>query len=172
MGFWSGLFGGSNPTLNQDIGNVGANAGFASQKGQSDISQASDFESAILSGDMSKISKVLAPQISGIQKRAQQKKQTNAQFGDRSGGTNAENQMIGDNATSDVNKMISDLTGSAATNLGEMGKGLLAQGEAGYMDQAHLSQVRMENWMKSILGQATGEAAGAATSAGLGEIGL
>lgn len=172
MSFWGALFGGQNKTLDQTIGNVGSNAGFASNTGKGDISQASNFWSQILSGNQGDISKLLAPEISGIQKRAQQTKQTASQFGDRSGGTNAGNQMIGDNAKSDVNSMISKLTGSAAEHLGSMGENLLSQGTSAYMDQARLAQKQMENWMKSILGKGVTDLSQTALNAGEGAAGL
>ncbi len=84
-----------------------------------------------MSGDMSKISSVLAPQISAVNQQTQQRKQTNSQFNNRGGGTNATNQSLDDNALSSIRSMVSDLTGKAATNLGNMGENLLNTGLAG-----------------------------------------
>ncbi len=69
MSFWGSLFGGSNPTLNQDIGQFGQIGGFATGLGESNLSQASNFWSSILSGDQSKIAKTLGPEIGAIQQQ-------------------------------------------------------------------------------------------------------
>jgi hypothetical protein len=132
----SGIFGidsGPSSQENSQYGALNSSSGFATGMGESDLSTASNFMQAIVSGDSAKISKVLAPQISGIQKRAQEQKQTTSQFGNRSGGTNASMQTVDDSAKSDVNKMISDLTGSAVSGLASTGSGLLSAGMYGEM---------------------------------------
>src|ERR1019366_8974321 len=116
---------------NSQYGALNSSSGFATNLGEADLSSASTFMQAIVSGDSAKISKVLAPQISGIQKRAQEQKQTTSQFGNRSGGTNASMQTVDDSAKSDVNKMISDLTSSSVSGLASTGSGLLSAGMSG-----------------------------------------
>jgi hypothetical protein len=171
MGFWGSLFGGSNPTLNSDINQFGQIGGFATGLGEKNLSQASNFWSSILSGDPTQTAKSLAPQISTIEQQAQQQRNTGAQFGNRSGGTNASNQMIGDQATGSINNMISSLLGSSASNLGNSGAGLLSQGASAYGAQEQASQQRMQNWMNSILGKGITGAVQAGESAGLGAAG-
>lgn len=170
MGWLGALFGGQNSTLNQDIGATGSAAGFASTQGQSDTAAASSFYKTLLSGDQGAIGKLLAPQINSTQKQGQQKKQTLSQFGNRSGGTNASVQGIGDSTTGSINDMISSLTGSAASGLGSMGQNLLSTGIAGYGQQAALSQSRMSNWQNSLLGQGISGAAGYSEGFGLGKM--
>lgn len=148
MSFFSGLFGGSNPTLNSQLGTLGGIAGNTSSQGVSDVSSASKFFQSILSGD----TKSLAPQIGGIQKQGQQQKQTLSQFGNRSGGTNASAQTIDDKTKSSINDMIASLTGGAASSLGSLGTSLIGQGLGAYKQQADVSQTQLENWKSSILG--------------------
>jgi hypothetical protein len=69
---------------------------FGTQTGEKATNESTNFWSSILSGDMDKIMKVLGPQISAIKGQGQQMKQTAAQFGNRSGGTNAFMQMSDD----------------------------------------------------------------------------
>lgn len=151
-GFLSSIFGGSNPTINSAIPQFGAISGFGVNKGEGDINAASGFWNSILSGDPSKISQVLGPQIQAIEGQGQQQKQTLGQFGNRSGGTNAKAQTIGDTTRSEVNNMVSNLTGSAASNLGSMGENLLGQGTAALGQQVSTSQMQMKNWQDSLFG--------------------
>lgn len=168
---WIGsLFGGQNETLNQNIGNLGQGAGFATKTGQSGVAASSDFMHGLLSGDPGKIGTLLAPQIGQAQKRGQQAKQTMSQFGSRSGGTTAAANSIDDKTRGDVTGMVSSLTGDAVSGLSSMGQGLIAQGSAGYQAQDEASQIRMQNWLNSILGKGISGAAGAAESFALGKM--
>jgi len=96
--------------------------------GESDVLKASNFWSAILSGDMSKISGVLGPELSAINKQGQERKKTMSEFGSRSGGVNATAGAIDTNVLSSIRGMISGLTGGAASSLGSMGTSLFGQG--------------------------------------------
>jgi hypothetical protein len=137
--FWTGFifpcfFGiGMGPSSEEKAatGKLGGIADFATSTGESDISSASNFWKSILSGDPGQISKVLGPAMSTINKQGQQAKKTQAQFGTRSGGTAAANQMIDDTTRSSVDSMISSLTSGSASNLGTMGQGLLSTGLQG-----------------------------------------
>jgi hypothetical protein len=160
MGFFSSLFGGSNPTLSKDISQFGQIGGFATGLGEKNLTQASNFWSSILSGDPSKTAKTLAPQISSIQQQGEQQKQSTAQFGTRSGGSTAAMQQVGAQTRGSINNLIGSLTGSAASNLGSTGSGLLGQGMSAYSQQAGLSQEQMQNWSNSILGGALTGGAG------------
>ena len=171
MSFWGSLFGGSNPTLNKDMAQFGQIGGFATGLGEKNLSQASNFWSSILGGDPSKVAKTLAPQISSIQQQGQQERQGLAQFGSRSGGTNAASQMIGDKSRGAINDMIASLMGGAAGNLGSMGGSLLSQGQSAYGAQLGASQQQMENWANSILGRGITGGVAAAESFGLGAAG-
>lgn len=168
MSFWGGLFGGSNPTLNSQIGSLGAMAGSTSQQGQGDVSSASSFWNSILSGGGAK---ALAPEISSVMQQGQQKKQALGQFGNRSGGTNAKAQTIGDQGTSSINNMIASLSGTAAGQLGSLGTNLLNTSLNASQLQSQDSQMQMQNWQNSILGKGIGAAIGGAEAFGLGAAG-
>lgn len=122
---------------------------FGTSAGESDILKSQNFWSAIMSGDPTKIATVLGPQMSAVNKQAQQRKATTAQFGTRSGGTTGEMQTIDDATLSSIRNMISSLTGGAATNLGQLGTSLLntglqgttsAFGEANVMQQQNAAK--------------------------------
>lgn len=171
MGFWSSLFGGSNSTLNQDINQFGQIGGFATGLGESNLSQASSFWSSILSGNQSKINKMLGPEISAIKGQGQQAKLTTAQFGNRAGGTNAAMQMTDEKSRASVNNLISSLLGTSASSLGSSGSSLLGQGMQAYGQQAKLSQEREQSWSNSLLGRGITGGLGALESFGLGKLG-
>ena len=109
-------------------------SGFAGSVGEGLLSNSSAFVNALLSGNQAQIGQLLAPQISGIAKQANEKTLANAQFGNRSGGTNASNQTTMDTARSSVNDMVSSLT-SGALNAGlTTGSNLLNSSMSGYND--------------------------------------
>ena len=130
-----GFFGiGMSPDKNQkgEFGAIKGIGDFATSQGQGDILASDNFWKGILSGDPGQISKVLGPEISGINKRAQESKKTSSEFGNRGGGTNAGNQMIGDKMSSEVSEMYSALATHAAGALGGQGSGLLSQGASAH----------------------------------------
>jgi hypothetical protein len=170
MSWLGSLFGGENKTLNQDISATGSLAGFSSSTGQGDTSTASNFYRTLLSGNQASIGKLLAPQISSQQKQGQQKKQALSQFGNRSGGTNAAVQGIGDTTTANINDMISKLTSGAASGLAGLGTNLLNTGLGAYGQQASLSQQKMQNIQGSIFGQGITSGVGYAEGFGLGKV--
>ena len=167
-GFWSGLFGGSNPTLNTDIGMSGQQAGFDTGQGQSDITAGTNFLKSILGGDATKTAQVLAPQISAAKTAGQQDTKTATEMGNRAGGTNASNAATTDKLHGYITDLIGKLTGSAATALPSIGTNLTAQGTAATQQQADESQTRLQNWLNSILGKGVAGAAQAGEAAGLG----
>lgn len=116
---------------NTQYGNLSSASGFATNQGEGDISASDQFMRAILSGDATKTSQALAPQIGAEKKSAQQDIATRSQFGTRSGGTAAANAASTDKVHSDITSMIAQLTGGAASTLSSTGQGLLGQGMAG-----------------------------------------
>jgi hypothetical protein len=96
--------------------------------GVGDISNATNFWNSILSGDPAAISKVLSSQIGGIKSRAQEGIDTTSQFSNRGGGTNAAVQSTSDTVRGDINQMIGSLTGTAATEIGNLGTNLVSAG--------------------------------------------
>lgn len=124
MGPSSGEYGATNALTGE--------SGFAGSMGEGLLSNSSALINGLLSGNQSDIAKLLAPQIGAISKQANEKTQTNATFGARSGGTNASNQNTMDTARSSVNDMISSLTGSAMSSGASLGSNLLSQSMSGY----------------------------------------
>ena len=171
MSFWSSLFGGSDSTLNKNINQFGQIGNFATNLGESNLSQSSNFMSSILSGNQSKIGKVLGPEISNIKGQGEESKLQTAQFGNRGGGSNASMQVADDKSRGSINNMISSLLGSSASGLASSGSSLMGQGMQAYGEQSKLSQERVQNWSNSILGRGISGIAGAATSFGLGSAG-
>ena len=169
-GFLGSIFGGQNKTLDSAIPQFGSISQYGINTGEGDINQANGFWSSILSGDPTKIGQVLGPQIQAIQQQGQQQKQTLSQFGNRSGGTNAKARTIGDTSRSEVNNMISNLTGSAASNLGSLGTSLFGQGTAALGDQVSAAQQQMKNWQDSILGSSISMGIGGLEGFGIGKL--
>jgi len=136
-------------------GDLLSSSGFATNLGESDLSSSSDFMKAILSGDSSKISQALAPQISGAKTRAQQQKKTTAEFGTRSGGTAASMAGIDDATHASITDLIGTLTGGAASSLSSTGAGLLNSGMSGYgtaFNEAKTMQEQNQAKMGDIFG--------------------
>jgi hypothetical protein len=170
--FFSALFGGSSANLNQNIGKTGQVADFATSLGEGNATAGSDFMRAITSGDASKISQTLAPEISAAKTSNQQSQKTNAEMGTRSGGTAAKNAASSDKLHSDITNLTGSLTGKAADTLLSSGSTFLGQGEAANMDNAKLGQQRYENWMSSILGKSITTGVSAAETYGLSVAGI
>lgn len=151
-------------------GAVAGIANFGTSEGEGDILKSDDFFKSILSGDPSKIAKVLGPQMSTINKQGQQEKKTLSEFGNRGGGTNARAQSIDDTTRTSVDSLISSLTGNAASALGASGSGLLAAGlnahetafsEANTIQQQHAA--KMNDLFKSIASVAAAPFTGGAS---------
>jgi hypothetical protein len=171
MGFWGSLLGGSNPTLSKDINQFGQIGKFATGLGESNLSQSSNFMSSILSGNQSKIGKVLGPEISNIKGQGMESKMGTSQFSNRGGGSNASMQVADDKSRTSVNNMISSLLGKSASGLASSGSSLMSQGMQAYGQQAQLSQEQMSNWSNSILGKGISGAAKAGESFAAGGLG-
>lgn len=161
----------------KEFGKLSGLADFATSHGEGDISASDNFWKSILSGDPSKISQVLGPEISGINNRAQQKKKTANEFGDRGGGTNAGNQMADDETRGEIDKMMSSLTSSAAGILGSQGSNLLGQGvgahEGAFQESNIIHDQNQSKWddlFKSIA-QIASSFGGGGVSGAIGDIG-
>lgn len=161
MSFLSTLFTGNNPTLNTQTSALSSLSGSTASEGLSDVGTSGNFFRSILNGSATK---VLAPQISSIQKQGQQKLQTLSQFGNRSGGTNAAAQTAGDTTLSSINDLIASLTGTAAGALGSEGSGLLNTSINASNSAVNDSQMKLSNIMNSILGKGIGGAVNYAES--------
>jgi hypothetical protein len=150
--FLSGLFTGSNPTLQGDQNNAGGIEGFGTSVGEGDIGNASSFYNDLLAGDPAKTAQVLAPQISNITGQGQQQKKTISEFGNRSGGTNSQAQTIDDTTRANIDKMVSTLTGQAAAGDASLGTSTLATGLTANQVQADEALQQQKNQQSSLLG--------------------
>jgi hypothetical protein len=169
-GFFSSIFGGSNPTLSKNIKQFGDIGSFATNMGESSLTAGTNFEQGILSGDATKVMQTLAPEISAGKKAAQEQNKTSAEMGTRSGGTTAGNAARDDTLHGQIVNLLGSLTGDAAKTLLSSGSTLLNQGTAAFQTQDAASQQQMENWSSSLFGKAMTSAASAAESFGLGKL--
>lgn len=141
-------------------------SGFAGSTGEGLIANSSALINGLLSGNEADIAKLLAPQIGAISKQANEKTQTNAEFGSRSGGTNASNQNTMDAARSSVNDLIASLTGKALGEGASLGSNLLGQSMSGYNNVFNQNlteqQQRGAQWndIISSIGKTAGAVAG------------
>jgi hypothetical protein len=168
--FFSSLFGGANSDLNTDIGTTAQTAGFATGLGESNLTAGSDFNKALVSGDATKTSQVLAPVISAAKVSNAQTQKSNTEMGTRSGGTAASNNASSDKLHSDITNLTGSLTGKAADTLLSSGSSLLGTGLQATGMNEEFSQQRMENWSNSILGLGVTKGAGFAEGLGLNSI--
>ncbi|CAN5950979.1 unnamed protein product [Sphagnum jensenii] len=169
-GFWSSLFGGSSSNLNNDISATSDLSSYASGLGKTNTTKGSTFFQSLLSGDPTKTSQILAPEISNQKTSVQSDQKKGAQEGNRSGGTAAANAYEKDKAHSDITAATAKLTGEAANTLLSSGQSLLGTALGGYQENAALDHQRMQNWENSILGKGITGAAAYGESAGLGAI--
>jgi hypothetical protein len=167
-GFFSALFGGADSNLNNLISQYGQIGSTQAGQGQKYSTQAGDFWSSILSGDSSKISQSLAPEINSARTSTAQDEKTNSMFNPRSGGTAASNAASTDKLHGYITDLIGNLTGSAATNLGNLGTTMTSTGLGALGQEQAADAQRYQNWMDSIAGKGitTGVAAGEAYALG------
>lgn len=96
-------------------------------EGESLIGPAAKFEQDILSGDPTKLATALAPEISADQQQVQQAAKTNADFGERSGGTTAATAAAQAGERANIFDLAGGLQGSTAGTSLMAGEGLLGQ---------------------------------------------
>ena len=170
MSFAGSLFGGSSPELNNLINQFGQTGTQQTGQGQSNENAASGFWNSILSGDSSKISQALSPEISAAKTSNAQTQKTNSIFGNRSGGTTASNAASGDKLHSDITNLIGSLTNSSASSLASLGSNQVSQGQSSLGQEQSAVNQQISNWQNSILGQGLGFATGKALGFGLNSL--
>lgn len=151
--FLSGIFTGSSPTETGDQNQAGGIAGFGTSVGEGDVSAASTFDQTLMQGNPAQTAKLLAPQIGAITGQAQQQKDTLAQFGNRSGGNNSEASTIDDKTRGNIDSMISNLTGKAASDAGSLGTSTLGLGLQANQLQDEEAQQQLQNQQNSVFGK-------------------
>jgi hypothetical protein len=171
-GFFSSIFGGSDPTLGRNIKLFGQEAGQESGLGSGLTTDAAKWYESILSGDPTQEASAIAPESAALTEEAQQKKNELAQFAPRSGGTAAATDMMDANTRAQIFKLLGGLKSVAAA--GAAGLGTTEQGlSLSAKDlQDRAAQEQRQNWMNSIIGQAIGTGIGSLEEFGLGKIGL
>lgn len=142
---------------------------FASNLGQNNLSLSSSFFSDLLTNP----TKALAPEIAAGQKQVQQQAKTNAEFGNRGGGTNASTQAAAAGNRANIINLMGETQTGAAGQLASSGSNLLntAQSgeEAGFNEANTEQQQRAKMWsdlISSIASTAGGIVAGLPGSPG------
>jgi hypothetical protein len=172
MGFFSSLFGGSNPTLNSNIPAFQSAAGFDTGVGNNDVTAASKWYNDILSGDPTKMAEAVAPETSAIQGQAQQAKNQTAQFSPRSGGTAAWMANLDANTRAQIIKLLGGLQSGSADALKSLGLSEQDLALANRTSADTASEERLSNWQNSIFGQGISDTAGWLTDSGLKATGI
>lgn len=123
----------------------------ATRQGLDDTSKASKYYSDILSGDPTKVAAAVAPETKALVGQAEQQKKQIANFGNRTGGTNAITQNIDASTRGTIGDAILKARGSAAgglertgseasrVGLAETGEGVGATATAGSEFQSLIS---------------------------------
>lgn len=119
------------------------------------------FEENILSGDPSKIATSLAPEIGAQQSQLQQQELQNANFGNRSGGTNASTQASQGAARGNIIDLVGGLQSKTAGEAVSQGSGLLGEASTNIGNEAGLAK----DWRQSQVGDINGIAQSAAAIA-------
>jgi len=145
----------------------GSLADFSTGIGEKDTSAASQYENDILSGDPTKESEALAPEISAAKKRSEEAKKGRSEFGNRSGGATSANAATDAGVNTDILNMEGGLKTGAAGALAQTGQSNLQNATSNLQSQEQMSQQQMQNYANSILGKGITEAVGTAESAGL-----
>ncbi len=166
-GFFSALFGGQDSNLNDLISQFKQVGQQQTGQGQKNENAASGFWNSILSGDSSKISQTLAPEISAAKTSAAQTNKTNSVFGNRSGGTAASASATNDKVHSDITNLIGSLTNSSASSLASLGSNQIGTGLGALNQEQAADTQRMENWSNSIFGMGLSQGAGFAEGMGM-----
>lgn len=98
---------------------------YASTTGEGALGQGLNFWETLMSGSLSDITQLLAKPISNIQNQTEQTKKTTAEFGDRSGGTNAALQNISTTEDANIQALIDAIIPQAATQVTDIGQNLI-----------------------------------------------
>jgi hypothetical protein len=115
-------------------------------------------ELGILSGDPTKIAQVEAPAINAGQGQVEQQMLTNANFGNRGGGTNASTQNAEGANRANIIDLTGNLIGNTAGAAVGQGTGLLSQAGSDIGNEAQLAEQRRSQVNQDVGGIATGAA--------------
>lgn len=88
-----------------------------------------NFFQTLLKGDRGQIANLLGPAFSNIQNQTQSARNTNSEFGNRSGGTNASTQNAEEDAQKQIQALISSIFPSAAGQVASIGGQIEGEGQ-------------------------------------------
>lgn len=170
--FLSGLFGGSSPGLSTAQSTAAGGAQYGFNTGEQNENAAGGYYNGILSGDPTKIAQSLAPALTANSQQAQQKKETTAQFGTRSGGNTAASDAIDSGTRANTVNLIGGALNGAAAGAAGLGENQVASGTQNNAVAGSFSQQELMNMMNSIFGKGISSGVGSLEGAGLGAVGI
>ncbi|MDE2099385.1 MAG: hypothetical protein KGL39_19190, partial [Patescibacteria group bacterium] len=135
-----------------DLGN------YESNTGQKATNAAQGYYSGILSGDPSQIAQELAPEIKAGQQQLEQQNLTNAQFGNRGGGTNASTQAGQSQERGNIISLIGQARQNAAGAEAGLGTNLLQQSTGNIANEANLAAQNQQRLGSDVGGIVNGAA--------------
>lgn len=135
---------------------LGTLSGYEGPAGQNATTTATNYYGGILSGDPAQVAMTLAPEISTATQGAEQQKLQNAEFGNRSGGTNSSNQSIDSNTRGTITNLEGEARQNAAAAEAGIGQNLLGLADTSTMNEASLAGQARQNQLNEIGGIATG----------------
>jgi hypothetical protein len=147
------LFSGNPAGKEQD--QFGGLAGYQTGVGEGLTTAGAGTEESILSGDPSKIAQVEAPAISAQQGQIQGQELQNANFGNRSGGTNASTQAAQGQGRANLIDLTGGLIGNTAGAAVGQGTGLMGQASSNLGNEAQLATQRRQQEVGDIGGIAS-----------------
>jgi len=146
-----------NPTQ-QEQGQLGDLGTFVTNTGEGAVNAAQGYYGGILSGNPEDIAKTLAPEISAGAQQVQQQAATNAQFGNRGGGTNASTQGAQSNERGNIINLIGQEQQNAAGAEAGLGTNLLSQATGNITSEAGLAAANQQRQTADVGGIAQGAA--------------
>lgn len=151
---------GGNPAQSEQ-NQFGSVANYGINTGEGATTAANNYYQGILSGNPQKMAETLAPEISAGQQEVQQQAQTNAEFGNRSGGTNASTQAAQGQERGNIIDLMGGLQKGAAGAEAGLGSNMLSQGSKNLANQANLAL----GWRNQQVNDVNGIASGVASIA-------
>lgn len=131
---------------------------FETGSGESGINAAQGYYGGILSGNPEEIAQTLAPEISAGNQQVQQQAQTNAEFGNRGGGTNSSTQAAKSQERGNIINLIGGLQQGAAAGEAGIGENLLPQASSNLVQEAGLATQNQQRVAGDVGGIVSGAA--------------
>ena len=153
----SGIYGltAGDPTKKEE-NQLGALGGYETGVGEGLTTAAANFDEAILSGDPTRISAALAPEISAQQNQIQQVANQNAQFGTRSGGATASTNAAESAGRGNIIREVGGLQSGTAEQAGSLGSNMLSQAHGNISTEADLATAQAAREQEDVSGIAQG----------------